>query len=235
MNSRLHDDERTIAEIGSALSQPARVRILYSLLDGRARTSTELAVIADVSPSTTSAHLKRLHRQQLIEGVAQGKHRYYRLYSADVADALEALNIIAGTSRGEFVPNTPNDLMLARTCYDHIAGKLGVSLYDNFAGKGWFAIGRVRNGSACELSGQGQNGFAALGIDLDETRRLRRRFAYECLDWSERRPHLGGALAAALLHAMLEKNWVEREIDSRALTITNYGRRELLQRLSIQL
>ncbi|HYW74649.1 MAG TPA: metalloregulator ArsR/SmtB family transcription factor [Pyrinomonadaceae bacterium] len=235
MNPERHDAERTISEIGAAISEPARVRILYSLLDGRARTSTELAMVAEVSPSTTSAHLKRLHRQKLITGIAQGKHRYYRLYSPDVADALEALNLIASSSRDEFLPNTPGDLMLARTCYDHIAGRLGVALYNNFADREWFCIRSVRNGSACDLSAQGRNGFASLGIDLEETSRLRRRFAYECLDWSERRPHLGGALAASLLRVMLEKNWVEKELDSRALTITDYGRRELRRRLNIQL
>jgi DNA-binding transcriptional ArsR family regulator len=235
VNPTGHDAERTISQIGAAISEPARVRILYSLLDGRARTSTELAVIAEVSPSTASAHLKRLQGQKLISGLAQGKHRYYRLHSAEVADALEALNLIAKNSRDDFLPNTPGHLTLARTCYDHIAGKLGVALYASFAGNRWFAIGPVRNGTACELSAHGRDGFAALGIDLEEALSLRRRFAYECLDWSERRPHLGGALAAALLRVMLQKNWVERDLDSRVLTITDYGQHELFKRLNIQL
>jgi DNA-binding transcriptional ArsR family regulator len=234
MNLKSHDPERTISEIAAAIGEPARVRILYSLLDGRARTSTELAVVADVTPSTTSVHLKRLRGQKLITRVAQGKHRYYRLYNSSVADALEALNIIASNSRDEFLPNTPSRLMLARTCYDHLAGKLGVSLYHSFTARGWFAIGRVRNGTACELSAEGQREFAALGIDLAEIYRLRRRFAYECLDWSERRPHLGGALAAALLRLMVKRNWLERELDSRVLTITDHGRRELPKRLGVQ-
>src|SRR5262249_30062532 len=205
-----HNPDRAISEIASAIGEPARVRILYSLLDGRARTSTELAVVADVSPSTTSVHLKRLQGQKLIKGMAQGKHRYYSLYSAYVAGALEALNIVASNSRDEFIPGTPSRLMLARTCYDHIAGKLGVSLYSSFAARGWFSLGRVQNATACELSAQGRKGFETFGIDLEETHRLRRRFAYECLDWSERRPHLGGALAASLLRLMVKKNWVER-------------------------
>src|SRR5689334_16989081 len=103
-----------------------------------------------------------------------------------MADALEALNVIASNSRDYFLPNTPSRLMLARTCYDHIAGKLGVSLYESFTVKGWFAIGRVRNGTACELSAAGRKEFEVLGIDLEGTHQLRRRFAYECFDWSER-------------------------------------------------
>ena len=235
MKQKGRDAEGAIAELGAAISEPARVRILYSLIDGRARTATELAVIAEVSPSTTSAHLKRLGQQNLITGIAQGKHRYYRLISAEVADALEALNLIASTSRNEFVPNTPSGLRVARTCYDHIAGKLGVLLYDTFIASGWFALGPVRNGSACELTASGQKELRALGIDLEEARRTRRRFAYECLDWSERRPHLGGALAASFLSLLLKKNWVEKKLDSRVLTITEYGRRELSKRFGIQL
>jgi DNA-binding transcriptional ArsR family regulator len=235
MSNKDNDSDKAISEIAAAISEPARVRILYSLLDGRARTSTELAVVADVSPSTTSAHLKRLQGQKLITGIAQGKHRYYRLHNPEVADALEALNIIASNSRDDFLPNTPSRLMLARTCYDHIAGKLGVSLYESFTVKGWFAIGRVRNGTACELSALGHKEFAALGIDLEGTHQTRRRFAYECLDWSERRPHLGGSLAAAILCLMVKENWVAKDLDSRVLTITDHGRRKLLKRLGVQL
>jgi len=235
MNLKGHDPERAISEIAAAIGEPARVRILYSLLDGRARTSSELAVVADVSPSTTRVHLKRLQGHKLITGIAQGKHRYYRLYNSDVADALESLNIIASNSRSEFLPNTPSRLMLARTCYDHIAGRLGVSLYDSFTSRGWFAMGQVRNGTACELSASGRREFAAWGIDLEDLYRLRRRFAYECLDWSERRPHLGGALAASILRLMVKESWVERDLDSRVLTITDYGRRKLFKRLGVQI
>src|SRR6185369_10010128 len=113
MNLKDHDADKAISEIAAAIGEPARVRILYSLLDGRARTSTELAVVADVGPSTASAHLKRLQGQKLVTGIAQGKHRYYRLHNPGVADALEALNIIASNSRGDFLTHTPTRLMLA--------------------------------------------------------------------------------------------------------------------------
>src|SRR5215472_6239560 len=117
-----YDGEVAISRIAAAMSEPARVRILYSLLDGHARTSTELAVIADVTPSTTSVHLNRLKAERLVKMFAQGKHRYYSLHGSDVAGALEALSLIAGSSRAAFVPRTPRNLVLARTCYDHIAG-----------------------------------------------------------------------------------------------------------------
>src|SRR6266852_4473975 len=120
MNAEGHAD-RAISAIAAAIGEPARVRILQCLLDGRARTSTELAVVADVSPSTTSAHLNRLRTERMIRVVRQGKHRYYSLQGSDVAGALEALSLVAGSSRSTFVPNTSPRLLVARTCYDHMA------------------------------------------------------------------------------------------------------------------
>src|SRR5581483_4274282 len=118
-----------VAPIAAAIGEPARARMLYCLVDGRARTSTELAVVADVTPSTASVHLRRLKAQRLVKMFAQGKHRYYSLDRPDVAAALEALNVLAGGGP-QFEPNTPHRLRAARTCYDHIAGALGVALYD---------------------------------------------------------------------------------------------------------
>src|SRR5277367_6399203 len=120
------DSDAPVSRIAAAIGEPARARMLYCLVDGRARTSTELAMIADVTPSTASVHLQRLKTQRLVKVVAQGKHRYYSLESANVAAALEALNVLAGESRDAFVPSTPSRLRAARTCYDHIAGTLGV-------------------------------------------------------------------------------------------------------------
>ena len=226
-----------IAEVGALVGDPARANILCALLGGRALTATELAFAAGVSPQTTSGHLGKLLGAQLLVLTKQGRHRYYRLAGPHVGQMLESIMNVALTGPPRFQPKSKldEDLRRARTCYDHIAGKLGVALYASFAGNRWFAIGPVRNGTACELSAHGRDGFAALGIDLEEALSLRRRFAYECLDWSERRPHLGGALAAALLRVMLQKNWVERDLDSRVLTITDYGQHELFKRLNIQL
>ena len=222
---------RTVASIAAAIGVPARARILDCLVDGHARTSTELAVVADVSPSTASAHLHRLHAQRLVKVFAQGKHRYYSLDGPDVAAALEALGVIAG-SRDPFVPSTPAALRGARTCYDHIAGALGVSLHDRFTALGWLSVSSTDD-TAYDLSSSGANALQALGIDLAATRTLRRRFASPCLDWSERRPHLGGALGAALLRVAVSRKWVMQDLDSRILRVTNAGRREMRMRFGL--
>jgi DNA-binding transcriptional ArsR family regulator len=226
------DAERAVSTIAAAIGEPARARMLFALMDGRARTSTELAVVADVSASTASVHLNRLKARRLVQVVAQGKHRYYSLEGADVAAALEALSVLAGGSRGAFTPNTPSRLSTARTCYDHLAGTVGVGLHDRFKALGWLSASSTGD-RAYDLTPAGAEGFEALGIDLEATQALRRRFACACLDWSERRPHVGGALGAAMLSVALRRRWVSQDLDSRALTVTRAGRREMLTRFGL--
>jgi DNA-binding transcriptional ArsR family regulator len=216
------DVDAGVADIAAAIGEPARSRILFSLMDGRARTSTELAIVANVQPSTASVHLNRLTAQNLIQVHVQGKHRYYNLKGPNVARALEGLSILAGRPREEFEPNTPNRLRAARTCYDHLAGSLGVALHDRFHALGWL--------SDYDVTSRGAKAFELLSIDIEATRGLRRRFAYACLDWSERRPHLGGALAAAFLTVALKRKWVVQDLDSRAIEVTALGKRELSAR-----
>jgi DNA-binding transcriptional ArsR family regulator len=222
-----------VSRIAAAIGEPARARMLYWLVDGHARTSTELAMVAEVSPSTASAHLNRLKTEHLVKVFIQGKHRYYSLEGPHVAGALEGLSVLAGVSRGQFVPNTPSRLRAARTCYDHTAGTLGVSLHDRFKALGWLSASSTGSADAYDLTPDGTKAFAALGMDLDATRTLRRRFAYACLDWSERRPHIGGALGAALLQIALKRKWVLQDLDSRALSVTSLGRREILTRFGL--
>jgi len=226
-----------VSRIAAAIGDPARARMLNCLEDGRARTSTELAIVAGVSPSTASAHLNRLKTEQLVKVHAQGKHRYYRLSGLNVARALEALNVLAGGFHDTFVPNAPGHLRGARTCYDHIAGALGVALHDRFKALRWLsARARAKHGDhAYDLTANGAAALAALGLDVEATRLLRRRFAYACLDWSERRPHIGGALGAALLKIALKRKWVVQDLDSRALRVTSIGRREMLARFGLRL
>jgi DNA-binding transcriptional ArsR family regulator len=204
----------------------ARLRMLYCLMDNHARTSTELAVVAEVSPSTASVHLNRLKAEGLVKVLVQGKHRYYSLEGPAVARVLEGLSVLAGGPRQKFVPHTPNRLRAARTCYDHIAGTLGVMLHDRMESAGWLS-------GSYDLTLAGIKAFDALGIDVAETRLLHRRFAFGCLDWSERRSHLGGALGAALLELALRKKWLTQELDSRALSVTSLGRRELRARFGL--
>jgi DNA-binding transcriptional ArsR family regulator len=225
-------DGVAVARIASAIGEPARARMLYSLMDGCARTSTELAVAADVSPATASAHLNRLKAEGLVKALAQGKHRYYSLDGPNVAGALESLSVLAGVPRSIFRSTVPSRLRNARTCYDHMAGTLGVSLHDRLHGLEWLEPDAAPG--AYRLTGSGERALAALGIDLDAVRVLRRRFACACLDWSERRPHLAGALGAALLQIAVQKKWVTKDLDSRALTVTALGRREMRTRFGLE-
>ena len=218
--------------IAAAIGEPARARMLYCLMDGHARTSTELATVADVSPSTASAHLNRLKTERLVKVLVQGKHRYYSLEGPNVASALEALSVLAGPCRDKFVPNTPSRLRAARTCYDHMAGTVGVSLHDRFTTLGWLLAGAA-DGGEYNLTPDGTKALESLGIDIEAARTLRRRFACPCLDWSERRPHVGGALGAALLKVALKRKWVLQDLDSRALSVTKLGQREMLTRFGL--
>ena len=233
MNVEQHH-EIAVSRIAAAIGEPARARMLFCLMDGHARTSTELAAVADVATSTASAHLNRLKAERLVKLVTQGKHRFYSLEGPKVAKVLEGLSVLVDTPRKQFVPNTPTRLRAARVCYDHLAGALGVRLHDRFTELGWLT--RDSNGpdDAYDLTEIGKRGFAALNVDLNETRKLRRRFAYACLDWSERRPHIGGGLGAALLQAAIKRKWLAQDLDSRAIRVTSVGRREILTRFGIE-
>jgi DNA-binding transcriptional ArsR family regulator len=229
----VRDADVSVSMIAAAIGEASRARMLYCLVDGRARTSTELAAVAEVSASTASAHLRQLTARRLVTVFAQGKHRYYSLEGPSVAAALEALSVLAGGVGRSFESATPGRLRMARTCYDHIAGTLGVALHDRFQALGWLAAtGEKEDGY--DLTARGVKGFEGLGMDIEAVRSLRRRFAYGCLDWSERRPHVGGALGAGLLAAALKRKWVVRDLDCRALEITSRGRREMLERFGVR-
>jgi len=223
-------DEIAVSRIAGAIGEPARARMLFCLMDGHARTSTELAIVADVATSTASAHLNRLKAERLVKVISQGKHRFYSLDGQKVARVLEGLSVLVGQPSRKFVPNTPTRLRAARVCYDHMAGHLGVLLYDRFMLLGWLTV----DDDSYDLTATGVAAFDTIGIDVEKTRRLRRRFAYACLDWSERRPHIGGALGAALLKTALKRRWVSQDLDSRAIRVTNAGRRELLARFGVE-
>lgn len=222
-----HDIDRGLAQIAAAIAEPARAKMLCVLMDGRARTSTELAVIGEVSASTASAHLSKLREQMLVQVIAQGKHRYYQLASPQVAVALESLMTLSGITPQAFVPSTPSRLRYARTCYDHMAGEVAVALHDHFMQKNCFTI---KNETASySLTETGAMCFHKLGIDIKRLQKSRRRFACACLDWSERKPHLGGALGAALLSHFIEHAWLERDLDSRVLQLSSHGKRQFKQ------
>ena len=214
------DAEVSLAQVAALMAEPVRARMLCCLLDGHARTATELAAVGEIGASTASAHLSKLLARGLLECLAQGKHRYYRLANAEVARALEALLVVAGVPRQPFKPSTPAGLREARRCYDHLAGSWGVRLHDHAQARGWLA-------ADYGLSAAGERALQALGVDVVAPAQRRRRLACPCMDWSERRPHLGGALGAAWLETLLREGWLEPELDSRALRPTPRGQRRL--------
>ncbi|HKV65508.1 MAG TPA: helix-turn-helix domain-containing protein, partial [Rhodanobacteraceae bacterium] len=177
-----------------------------------------------------SVHLAKLTERRLVKVMPQGRHRYYSLHDAHVAAALEALTVVAGEPQTRFVPNTPERLRVARTCYDHMAGTLAVRLHDRMFALRWLS----RGDGGYDITRVGAEGLLGLGVDVDAARASRRRFACACLDWSERRPHLAGALGAGVLEAMLDRKWVARDLDSRALEMTSAGRRAFRDRFGIE-
>ena len=230
MDSQSNDT--AISRVAGAIAEPARTKMLCSLMDGHARTSTEMAVIADVSASTASAHLARLKEDGLIKLHTQGRHRYFSLADAHVAQAIEALMVTSRNAQTQFVSTAPSRLQLARTCYDHMAGSLAVQLHDYFIDAGWLSMPVAGDGTY-QLSVEGEKAMTGLGVEIETVRAQRRRFACSCLDWSMRRPHLAGALGAAVLQAVISRKWVIQDLDSRALALTPKGRKELYGRFGI--
>lgn len=223
-----------VSRIASTIGDPSRARMLCCLMDDRASTATELAIAAGISASTASVHLGRLKEERLVKVLRQGKHHYYTLGSVKVTAVLKSLLVLSGAPKEKFVPNTPNHLRAARTCYDHIAGALGVALHDCMIKLNWISNHAGTGADSCILTPPGAKALSGLGIDIEHVRSLRRRTAGPCLDWSERRPHLGGAIGAALLTVALKKKWLNPHLDSRALSVTAFGRREILRHFALQ-
>jgi DNA-binding transcriptional ArsR family regulator len=217
----MNEDPR-LAEIAALVGDPARANILTALLDGRALTASELAYFAGVSAQTTSGHLAKLTESRLLAVQKQGRHRYYRLATPQVGRMMESIMEVAVAAPPRHRPVTKADLALrtARTCYDHFAGKLGVGLADCLRARGHLQF----DDEAGEVTEAGVAFLSEFGLDLAEARRRRRAYCRPCLDWTERRPHIGGAIGAALAARCFDLGWVERQRDSRALTITAAGR-----------
>lgn len=208
-----------IAFVAQLIADPARARMLSRLLDGKALTATELARHADVTPQTASSHLSKLHKGNLLALEKQGRHRYYRLAGPAVSQAIEALMGVAprSTNNAGLVDMAP--IELARTCYDHIAGHLGVALADSMIQLGWLVPAK----RDYHLTQLGEKHLLDFGLELPALRLKRRQFARQCLDWTERRHHVGGALGAAIAESLLNRGWLLRNPDERVVHITNSG------------
>jgi DNA-binding transcriptional ArsR family regulator len=217
------------AEIAALAGDPARVGMLHALLDGRALTATELARAAGVTPQTASGHLSRLTRAGLIAVHQQGRHRYHRLASAAVAQMMEGIMQVAALANPAppmIVGPRDAALRTARTCYDHLAGRLGVALADAMVERGHVELTE----DAGLLTESGVALLKRAGLDIDAiaaSKRAKRVLCRPCLDWSERRPHLAGALGAALCSHCLDKGWVRRIDGTRAVAITRKGEQGL--------
>lgn len=209
-----------IADTAALIGDPTRANMLSALMCGRALTAGELASLSGVSASTASAHLAQLVAGDLLCLAHQGRHRYYRLASPEVAKLIEALMRFKPPRPTRQTTPSPRDQALrsARSCYDHLAGKLGTDIFDSLLGQSLINL----NAETVSLTPMGKDHFKSMGLEISENSKTRPT-CRACLDWSERRFHLAGALGARLLHHSLDHHWVERCKDSRALKITLKG------------
>ncbi|MFZ6760730.1 ArsR/SmtB family transcription factor [Undibacterium sp. Ji50W] len=230
------DDANNIPRIASLLADPARAAMLWTLIDGTTRPAGELAFSANVSAQSASAHLAKLVDGGLLLAHSHGRHRYFRIASAEAASLIESMAVLGATtqSAGPRQPpqtalarSMPGEFLHARTCYDHLAGELAVQILDAMLKEKWLEPA----GKDFKLTQQGQEKLAALGIDAHEHAKAhassRRVYARCCIDLTERRPHLAGVLGAALLDLFVRETWILRTQRSRMVTITPQGQQAL--------
>jgi DNA-binding transcriptional ArsR family regulator len=218
-----------LSEVAALMGDPARASMLSLLMDGRAHTASELALTAGVTAQTASGHLSRMCEGNLLAARAQGRNRFYRLASPDVAHAIESLMAIAGqrappASKAAAWRRDP-DLRFCRTCYDHLAGQVGIAVTDSLTKAGHI---QPQGAQDWELTQTGELFCQRIGVDVDGARQMgTRHFARQCLDWSERRPHISGALGSAIADTFFKRGWAERLRRSRTVRLTDSGRRAM--------
>jgi len=211
-----------IAEIAGLVGEPARAHMLSALLDGRALTAAELAYAARITAQTASTHLAKLTEAGLISKLKEGRYRYFRLASPKVAQMLDGIMAVALEDRPRYRPlsRQARELQSARICYDHLAGRLSIDLADFFTAREYL----VFSDEAAEVTQEGSRFLTEFGVNVVAAGARRRRFCRSCLDWTERRPHIGGAIGAALANRCFDLGWAERMKDSRAVIITAAGK-----------
>jgi len=219
----------TVAEIGSLLGDPARVNMMIALLDGRARTARELADAGGVSAQTASSHLAKLVTARMVFVEKQGRHRYHRIMNPEVAQLMEQMHVagsaLAASRTFDAGPRDP-DMRELRSCYDHLAGRIAVEIGDRL-------FQDPNANGAAELSVEARSLLGALGLDLERLARGPRTFCRACLDWSERRPHIAGAVGAAILDRFHELGWVKSRETNRSLILTATGELGLAELFAI--
>jgi len=232
----MDDDAASVAELGMLFADPSRVKLVLNLMDGSARTARELALAANLSAPSASMHLAKLVRARVLAVKSQGRNKYYRIANSAMAHAIEAMSGAAGASVSIDGHNPARRLQFAnpwafaRTCYDHLAGRLGVDLADTLERREYLVTG----GGIYQPTSKGEMFLDEFGIDCAQLH-ARRAFATQCLDWTERRSHIGGALGAALLSAMLKKGWLAKSRIPRLLRLTASGESELGRKLGLAL
>lgn len=222
-----------MAEIAALVGDPARANMLTALLGGQSLSASDLAWHAGVTPQTASGHLARMGAAQLISVTALGRHRYYRLASPKVAQMLEMIYQVAGDQpvpRRRLPSYVDTAMREARTCYDHLAGELGVAVAEALVARQYLVL----NDEAGVVTRKGARFFGTLGIDLENLTRQRRCFCRICIDLTERRPHIAGALGAAFCQRCFDLGWIARMKDSRAVAVTAKGSGNLRDILGIE-
>lgn len=222
--------ETELAKITALIGDPVRTAILWTLQDGKAYTATEMSICANTSPQNISIHLGKLTNSGLLNVVKQGRHRYYRLASQEVAYAMEAIaNLIPEKSNKKAGGDHDSDLKYCRICYDHLAGEIGVQLADQLFLQNMIIL----RDNAYDITKKGDKFFRDWEIDTGGLKKQRRIFAKPCLDWTERKYHLAGSLGAALLERMASLDWIRRKKNSRAYVVTAKGQSGLYDRFRI--
>lgn len=223
--------EPDISSLAALIAEPARSRILMALADGRGLPATELARIAGVTPQTASSHLAKMTEGRMLQLIPQGRHRYYRLANSRVAELLESMAALAPfESMRDRLCEPRSPLQLARSCYKHLAGSLGVALTRSLIERKLLK----ETGRDYRVTKRGATWFSELGVDTKGLRNSGRVFARQCLDWSERRNHLAGALGTALADRLFELEWIKRLPASRVIRVTRFGQAELKRRFGLE-
>jgi DNA-binding transcriptional ArsR family regulator len=217
-----------MSEVAALIGDRARGEMLSALVSGRALTAKELAYVAKITPQTTSEHLSKLVEAGILTFNTRGRFRYFRLASAAVNQMLEGIMTVAAAKR--VPPVRDHALARARICYDHLAGELGVAIADSLIRNGHLVLGP----DGGEITESGEVFLSKLEIDVARSRRRRRAFCRPCLDWSERRYHIAGAIGAAIAERCFEMKWIKRVDESRALFITPTGEKELFATFGIK-
>lgn len=222
-----------LSEIASLIGEPARALMLWSLLDGRTRPAGELAFCANVSPQSASIHLAKLVEAEMLTVEAHGRYRYYSIARAEVAHVIESMAVLipSAAKSKPFSRALGPDFRIARTCYDHLAGKLAVEMAEAMQKQGLLLKGE----KDFSITDAGANWLQDFGIEVAELKQNRRAFAKKCLDWSERQHHIAGSLGAALLHRLTENKWIDRSKTGRTLRTSLEGRRKFEKLFEIYL